>query len=123
MNTATIRAVIKHQVDRNAKLIRAKIECSDKPVKSAELEHYFGVAGSIVRDCIRDLRRAGVLIIGDDEGYSIVKTYEEYQHLRNSLRSRCLSMFATIKKMDESALKQFLKSEPQILELTMVGDE
>ena len=106
-------------IDRLAKLIKAKLEAASGPIKSAEIEQYFSVSGSEVRARIRDLRRAGMLITGDDNGYYIVKTYEEYQHLRASLRSRCMSMFTTIKAMDSEAVRLFQKSEPPVLELQL----
>jgi hypothetical protein len=105
------------------KLIKARIQCAGSAVKSKELEHDFMLPGAVVRSCIRDLRRDGVLITGDDDGYHICKSYEEYQELRASLRSRCLSMFETIKLMDKEAKIQFQKAEAPILELTALESE
>lgn len=109
--------------ERSEKLIKARIQNASSPVKSSEIEKDFMIPGATVRACIRDLRRSGILITGDDEGYHMVQDYEEYKHLRASLRSRCLSMFKTIQQMDLEAVKQFKKSEAPILELTMLESE
>ena len=69
------------------------------PIQSSTLEIEFNCAGSVIRDGVRALRRAGVPIASCSDGYFLAETYGEIESTIEDLKSRAISLFETAGKL------------------------
>ena len=86
-----------------------RLHSYDNPVYSAEIEKRYGLAGTVVRDIIRELRREGKPIANSKQGYFWAKNYEELRPTIDDLEGRANSMHETV-----SALKNAFSKGNQL---------
>lgn len=88
-----IESIIKHRT-------------KDNPIYSAEIERRLEIAGTQVRDLIRELRREGKPIANSHKGYFWAATYEEIEPTLTDLNSRAISLHETISGLKKIFIEQ-----------------
>ena len=73
--------------------------------KSEDLEEQLGATGSEIRGVVQELRRQGVPITSDSEGYGFAKTKEEIMPTLKHLKTRAMSLLVTISKLERNFVK------------------
>ena len=76
-----------------------RLHKKDNPIMSYHLEERFNLAGSEIRNIIRELRRQGKPIANCPSGYYWAETYREIEDTINDLEGRAFSMLETSKAL------------------------
>ena len=76
-------------------------------IYSAEIERQLAISGSVLRDIVKSLRRAGYPIVGGNSGYFLAKTRKQYEALLDDLQGRANSLAHTVRKLRDVNDKKF----------------
>lgn len=78
----------------------------DHPILSKRLEMTIGVAGTVIRDFVRDARRNKIAIAACPDGYYIAKSLSEYEDSIRDLEGRVRSMSVTLHAMKDTFVEE-----------------
>ena len=81
----------------NQDTLKMKISCHSIrwPILSEVLERELDCTGSVIRDGVRALRRAGVPIASCSDGYFLAESFDEIEPTIEDLRARMKSLAIT----------------------------
>lgn len=78
---------------------RLKRHTISTPITSKELECALGLSGAGLRDLVRRLRRNGIPIGANSDGYFYARSLEEYEDTIADLEHRAMSLLNTVEAM------------------------